>query len=189
MLNQSNAAGCVLRICSNRYHASIWCPQLPGVQAVSRKVQCSIAFCLVHCLYTHCMHTHMHVPTWHVTLNTETNQRKVPSVPAQLWQKTQRASEGQLSGMFAEAVFDNSAFPCSYLYTGGKLTSVPASRAAVFKDRSLSPMDKRLLTRFLMQLGSSMHGNPFPQVHKPAAQLQYELLTCATGSDWIATTK
>lgn len=67
--------------------------------------------------------------------------------------------------LFPEAVFDNSARPCSYLYTGGQLTSIPASRAAVFKDRSLSPMDKRLLTRFLMQLGSSMHGNPFPQVH------------------------
>ncbi|KAL3156780.1 hypothetical protein ABBQ38_001051 [Trebouxia sp. C0009 RCD-2024] len=54
-------------------------------------------------------------------------------------------------------------FQGSYLYTGGKLTSVPASRAAVFRDRSLSPLDKRLLTRFLMQLGNSIHGNTFPQ--------------------------
>lgn len=112
--------------------------------------------------------------------DTNTNQRKCLLVPAQLWQKAQCVSEGQLFDVFAEAVFDNSACPCSYLYTGGKLTSVPASRAAVFKDRSLSPMDKRILTRFLMQLGSSMHGNPFPQVLKPAAQLQYELLTCAS---------
>ena len=119
-------------------------------------------------------------PPWHATLETETNQCKIPSVPAHLWQKAQRASEGQLSGMFVEAVFDNSACPCSYLYTGGKLTSVPASRAAVFKDRSLRPLDKRLLTRFLMQLGSSMHGNPFPQVHQAAAQLQYELLIRTT---------
>lgn len=121
--------------------------------------------------------------------DTNTNQRKCLSVPAQLQQKAQCASEEQLFDILAEAVFANSACPCSYLYTGGKLTSVPASRAAVFKDRSLSPMDKRLLTRFLMQLGSSMHGNPFPQVHKAAAQLQCELLTCATERDWIATTK
>lgn len=54
---------------------------------------------------------------------------------------------------------------CSYVYTDGKLASVPASRAAVFRDRTLGPMDKRLLTRFLMQLGSSLQDNPFPQVH------------------------
>jgi len=52
----------------------------------------------------------------------------------------------------------------SYIYTDGKLASVPASRAAVFRDRTLGPMDKRLLTRFLMQLGNSTQENPFPQV-------------------------
>ena len=52
----------------------------------------------------------------------------------------------------------------SYIYTDGKLMSVPASRAAVFRDRTLGPMDKRLLTRFLMQLGNSPQDNPFPQV-------------------------
>ncbi len=55
----------------------------------------------------------------------------------------------------------------SYIYTDGKLASVPASRAAVFRDRTLGPMDKRLLTRFLMQLGNTPQHNPFPQViHK-----------------------
>jgi len=52
----------------------------------------------------------------------------------------------------------------SYIHTDGKLTGVPASRGAVFRDRTLGPMDKRLLTRFLMQLGNSMQDNPFPQV-------------------------
>ncbi|KAL0032286.1 hypothetical protein WJX79_002547 [Trebouxia sp. C0005] len=51
----------------------------------------------------------------------------------------------------------------SYIYTDGKLASVPASRAAIFRDRTLGPMDKRLLTRFLMQLGNSPQDNIFPQ--------------------------
>lgn len=55
--------------------------------------------------------------------------------------------------------------PCSYVYAGGKLVTVPASRAAVFRDRTLEPMDKRLLTRFLMQLSNTLHDNPFPQVY------------------------
>ena len=59
---------------------------------------------------------------------------------------------------------------CSYVYTDGKLASVPASRAAVFRDRTLGPMDKRLLTRFLMQLGSSPQDYPFPQVHTIASE-------------------
>lgn len=61
----------------------------------------------------------------------------------------------------------------SYMYTDGKLTSVPASRAAVFRDRTLGPMDKRLLTRFLMQLGNSQQENPFPQAapHQPLVTL------------------
>lgn len=61
----------------------------------------------------------------------------------------------------------------SYIYTDGKLMSVPASRAAVFRDRTLGPMDKRLLTRFLMQLGNSPQDNPFPQAapHQPLVTL------------------
>ncbi|DBA96541.1 TPA: hypothetical protein ACH3X1_015413 [Trebouxia sp. C0004] len=61
----------------------------------------------------------------------------------------------------------------SYIYTDGNLASVPASRAAVFRDKTLGPMDKRLLTRFLMQLGNSLHDNPFPQAapHQPLVTL------------------
>ncbi|DBA93573.1 TPA: hypothetical protein ACH3X3_013652 [Trebouxia sp. C0006] len=61
----------------------------------------------------------------------------------------------------------------SYIHTDGKLTSVPASRGAVFRDRTLGPMDKRLLTRFLMQLGNSTQDNPFPQAapHQPLVTL------------------
>lgn len=53
---------------------------------------------------------------------------------------------------------------CSYLFINGSYAAVPASRSAVFKDRSLSPADKRLLTRFLMQLASTAGTAPFPQV-------------------------
>ena len=53
---------------------------------------------------------------------------------------------------------------CSYMYSNGKFTSVPASRAAVFRDRTLSPADKRLLTRFLMQLANNKTSQPSPNV-------------------------
>lgn len=70
----------------------------------------------------------------------------------------------------------------SYIYTDGKLASVPASRAAVFRDRTLGPVDKRLLTRFLMQLGNSTQDNPFPQVaHKckyKLAATQFQEIVC-----------
>lgn len=50
-------------------------------------------------------------------------------------------------------------------------------------------MDKRLLTRFLVQLGSSLQGNPFPQVHKGAAQVHLQSSTQAMKHDCKATTQ
>ncbi|KAK9820564.1 hypothetical protein WJX72_011702 [[Myrmecia] bisecta] len=41
----------------------------------------------------------------------------------------------------------------SYMWREGKLRQVPCSRADVFKDRSLGPLDKRLLMRFLKNAG------------------------------------
>ena len=35
------------------------------------------------------------------------------------------------------------------MWRGGRLARVPASRADVFRDRSLAPVDKRALMRFL----------------------------------------
>ena len=41
---------------------------------------------------------------------------------------------------------------CSYVWKDGQVWQVPASRADVFKDSSLTPPEKRLLMRFLQKL-------------------------------------
>jgi RAB protein geranylgeranyltransferase component A len=47
---------------------------------------------------------------------------------------------------------------CSYVWRGGRCLRVPASRADVFKDRSLSPADKRALMRFLQNAQAAAAG-------------------------------
>ena len=41
---------------------------------------------------------------------------------------------------------------CSYVWRDGRFWQVPASRADVFKDSTLTPPEKRLLMRFLQKL-------------------------------------
>ena len=49
-------------------------------------------------------------------------------------------------------------FCCSFVWRDGKIRSVPASRADIFKDRSLSPSDKRILMRFLKNTVDALNG-------------------------------
>lgn len=46
----------------------------------------------------------------------------------------------------------------SYIWQGGRLQPVPASKGDVFRSRSLSPSDKRLLMRFLKACSDAMEG-------------------------------
>ncbi|CAL8462001.1 g1532 [Coccomyxa elongata] len=48
----------------------------------------------------------------------------------------------------------------SYVWREGRYVRVPASRADIFKDRSLSPVDKRALMRFLQKAQQSFLGQP-----------------------------
>ncbi|BDA41276.1 Rab proteins geranylgeranyltransferase component A 2 [Coccomyxa sp. Obi] len=47
----------------------------------------------------------------------------------------------------------------SYVWRGGRYVRVPASRADIFKDRSLSPVEKRSLMRFLQKAQQSFLGH------------------------------
>lgn len=55
--------------------------------------------------------------------------------------------------------------PCSYVWSTGALRGVPASRADIFRDRSLSPADKRALMRFLHSSGQLLQQAGPLQVH------------------------
>ncbi len=53
----------------------------------------------------------------------------------------------------------------SYCWSGERLQSVPAGRADVFQDRSLSLASKRMLMRFLKNLQDAMEGRGPLKVH------------------------
>lgn len=65
----------------------------------------------------------------------------------------------------------------SYVWREGRYVRVPASRADIFKDRSLSPVDKRALMRFLQKAQQSFLAQAITQVRKAvligALQLRY----------------